>query len=299
MPLSPTVVHFARDHHGLVTLSAWRAAGHARSSFHDAVRSGVLQPVACGVAALPGTSLGPLHDIAAAVLRFGPDVIVSHVSAAWLWGAPVEPGRRVELITTRRDQRTSDDRVTIHRPDDRRRVRAAKVHDLAVTAPVRTLLDLGATDASSVMPALEALVRSGATTVPAVRHGLRQRRRRGRPGTVALERALEELGGVVTDSDLETAMRRLFRSEGLTGWTFHERIEGFEVDFCFRRERVVVEVDGWAFHGAQRSSWERDLERDSLLAARGWQVVRLTWRMVTRRPDQCAARLREVLRQRR
>jgi very-short-patch-repair endonuclease len=72
-------------------------------------------------------------------------------------------------------------------------------------------------------------------------------------------------------------------------------VEGFEVDFCFARQRVIVEVDGWMFHAARRDRWERDLERDSCLQARGWLIAHFSWRMLTRRPVESAARLRRTL----
>ena len=56
-----------------------------------------------------------------------------------------------------------------------------------------------------------------------------------------------------------------------------------------------VEVDGWLFHAARRNRWERDLERDALLQERGWQIVHMSWRMVTSGPDACADRLRRIL----
>lgn len=298
MRFSPALLASARSNHGLVSVGQWTAAGHARSSFYASVRSGTLQQVAPGVAALPGVILGPIHPLAAAVLRFGPHVLLSHVSASWTWGADVScRDRPVELITGA-DQRTTDASVVLHRPDDRGTLRPRFRFGLPVTAPLRTLLDVGATDPDAVVPTLEAMVRNGLLTVPAIRSGLERRRRRGRPGIVALERALRDLGGLVTDSELENRMRALLQRTGIDGWTLHEVVDGYEIDFCFVRQRVIVEVDGWMFHAARRDRWERDLERDAYLQARGWLIVHLSWRMVTRSPGRSADHLRRILRQR-
>ncbi len=298
MILSPAVLSFARQHRGLITLRAWTDAGHARSSFQRAVRAGALQPVQRSIAALPGTVLGPCHDVSAAVLLLGSDVLVSHRTSAWRWGADIVPRRPVELISTRADRRSRLPGVVIHHPDDRMLLRPRIVGGLPLTAPARTLLDVGASDVDAVIPTLEALVRDGLTTVPAILAALERRRRRGRPGVRPLERAIEELGGVVTDSELENVMRRLFRRTGIDGWTFHELVDGYEVDFCFPDRRVVVEVDGWLFHAASRDRWEHYLERDAYLQARGWLIAHYSWRMLTRRPDQCAGLLRSTLRER-
>jgi very-short-patch-repair endonuclease len=141
-------------------------------------------------------------------------------------------------------------------------------------------------------------VRQGLTTVPAILAALERRRRRGRPGIGALETALRDLGGLVTDSELETVVRRLLRRTGIDGWVFHQVVEGYEVDFCFPTRRVVLEVDGWLYHGALRRRWERTLERDAHLQALGWLIHHVSWRMVTRNPDGCAARLRGILAER-
>jgi len=60
-------------------------------------------------------------------------------------------------------------------------------------------------------------------------------------------------------------------------------VRGHEVDFLWRAERLVVEVDGFAFH-ASRRSFESDRRRDAELAAAGWRVVRVTWRQVVDEP---------------
>ena len=66
---------------------------------------------------------------------------------------------------------------------------------------------------------------------------------------------------------------------------------GLEVDFHWPRRRLVVEVDGWTFHRTRRA-FERDRERDAILAAGGIRVLRFTHRQVTREPALVAAALR-------
>jgi very-short-patch-repair endonuclease len=105
--------------------------------------------------------------------------------------------------------------------------------------------------------------------------------------------------GAVTDSELESVARRIFRRAGLSGWQLHAVVEGYEVDFCFATEGVIVEADGWRYHGDRRDDWERGLERDLELTALGWLVIHLTWRMMTRRPEAAIARLRASLDRRR
>ena len=44
---------------------------------------------------------------------------------------------------------------------------------------------------------------------------------------------------------------------------------------------VMLECDGWAYHGLDRSNFERDRDRDAELTAAGWIVVRFTYRAIT------------------
>jgi very-short-patch-repair endonuclease len=57
---------------------------------------------------------------------------------------------------------------------------------------------------------------------------------------------------------------------------------------------VIVETDGWGFHG-HRAAFERDRARDSRLAARGWLVVRVTWRRLRGAPFEVTAELAQTL----
>jgi hypothetical protein len=295
--INADIISWARRHHGLVSLAGWTACGRSRSSFHRAVRAGLLVAVAPQVAALAGTVVGPQQRIAAGALSFGPDVVVSHRSAAWLWGAPIDEHAPVDLITRRRNHRTTAPGFVMHRPGDRATMRATTRWGLSTTLPVRTLLDVGAVASADVIGALEAFLVSAIVSMPTVVHTLERERHSGLAGVTALEAAVEELGAgaVLSDSKLERVASAVFALAGIDGWVLHDEIEGYEVDFGFQAERVVVEVDGWAWHGALRDRWERDRERDLVLAAAGWLVVRLTWRMMTRQPEAAAARLAAAL----
>ena len=72
------------------------------------------------------------------------------------------------------------------------------------------------------------------------------------------------------------------------------RVAGYEVDFLWRDHKLVVEVDGFAFH-ATRAAFERDRARDATLQAAGYRVIRLTWRQLTDEPHAVVARLASLL----
>ncbi len=60
--------------------------------------------------------------------------------------------------------------------------------------------------------------------------------------------------------------------------------EETEVDFLWRKPRVVAEVDGFGTHGT-RQAFQRDHRRDQMLRLGGWEVVRFTWDDVTKEPE--------------
>lgn len=284
MNIDDEVRAWAAEHHHLITRAAWIGDRRRTSrSFDRAIHAGVLVRVDRNVAALAGTSLTPERRIAAAVLSYGRPCLVSHRSAAFLWGAPVRGTDPVDLLTTTGLGWSERTGLRIHRPTDLRWAHAVKQRGIEVTAPLRTLADLGAVDRAAVGPTLEAMLIAGLVTVPTVERTIALHRKRGRPGLRALEAAVVglPLGRKPPDSVLEPAAARVFANAGIRGWTFHPRALGYELDFGFLAERVDVEVDGWTFHRSP-ASFEGDRRRDAALVAAGWAVLRFTWRQVNR-----------------
>jgi very-short-patch-repair endonuclease len=56
------------------------------------------------------------------------------------------------------------------------------------------------------------------------------------------------------------------------------------VDFLWAAEKLVVEVDGYAYH-ASRRAFANDRRRDAALMASGHRVVRVTWSDITQYPE--------------
>jgi very-short-patch-repair endonuclease len=99
-------------------------------------------------------------------------------------------------------------------------------------------------------------------------------------------------------SDIEHAFVRLCRQAQLAAPQVNAEVsvEGrvFEVDCCWRDRRIVIEVDGYAFHGG-RSRANTDRDRDQLLAIAGWTVIRFTADQIRDDPDEVVRRLRLLL----
>lgn len=67
----------------------------------------------------------------------------------------------------------------------------------------------------------------------------------------------------------------MVRSAQLPHPDCNRRLHGYEVDFLWRDQSLVVEVDGYAYHGGQ-SAFERDRAKDAKLSAAGLEVMRVT-----------------------
>jgi very-short-patch-repair endonuclease len=71
-------------------------------------------------------------------------------------------------------------------------------------------------------------------------------------------------------------------------------VAGLEVDLLFAPQRLAVEADSWTYHRT-RSAFERDRERDALLARAGHRVLRFTDRQIEDEPAAVASVIAAVL----
>jgi very-short-patch-repair endonuclease len=108
----------------------------------------------------------------------------------------------------------------------------------------------------------------------------------------ALERALDEDGDpTLTDSELEELMLALCHEHQLEQPIPQAWVAGLRVDFLFAASRLVVETDGYRYHRTRRA-FERDRERDAILARAGHRTLRVTHRQLTKRGPEVAATIR-------
>jgi hypothetical protein len=294
MLLSPRLRDLALRQHGLLTRAQLGEAGVSRDAWYRAQRAGRLIGVAPGVAALPGAAATEVQRILAATLWAGG--VASHRSAAYLWDAAGAPSV-VDVTLEDRRRRDAPGWICVHRPRDRAELRSVPRRGVYVTNPLRTLVDLGQVAPEAVSSVLAAMLGSGLVSHAAVQASVRRHSRRGRHGVVALRSALEawSIAGKPPDSHLELVMADLLVRGGLPAAVFHHRVRGFEVDFCFPVERVIVECDGWEVHGRDRAQFERDRRRDAALIADGWIVLRFTWSQITQHPGWVCDVIRQTL----
>lgn len=105
-----------------------------------------------------------------------------------------------------------------------------------------------------------------------------------RPGVPALRAELGRIGGPKwTKSEGEQRMKQLLRQAGIRVPPTGEQVAGFEADFFWADARLIVEVDGYPFHG-HRYAFERDRRRDQAHIAAGYTVIRFTMRQLNNEP---------------
>jgi very-short-patch-repair endonuclease len=101
-------------------------------------------------------------------------------------------------------------------------------------------------------------------------------------------------GPAPTRSELERIFLELCRKAKLTSPAVNCIIAGHEADIAWVDRRLVVELDGYRYHGT-RQAFERDRTRDATLQVAGYRVLRVTYRRLMREPEQVIAELRALL----
>ncbi len=90
-----------------------------------------------------------------------------------------------------------------------------------------------------------------------------------------------------SESELESMFMDLCRRHGIRMPESNPVLCGYRVDCLWRRERLVVELDGFEFHRG-RMAFEKDAARDAELRLAGYTVLRITYDMVVNRSGQTA-----------
>ena len=274
------IARLATGQDGVVTRAQLVELGISRAAIDHRLRTGKLVLVHRGVYAVGHAALSRRGRWRAALMATGENAVLSHLTAAVAWDLIPSSPPFVEVTVTRKGPRSRPGLI-VH--ETQRAPDVAVVDSLPVTAPMRTLRDLkaGRPEAELERMCAEAIVLKHVTQAELDAAGI-----------VASGRAAP------TRSALERRFLDLVREAGLPRPLVNEAIGPYLVDFVWPPERVVVETDGWAAHG-HRAAFERDHARDADLAARGWLVLRFTWRQVYDAPARVVAQLAQTLASRR
>jgi hypothetical protein len=255
--------------------------GVTEAAIDGRVKRGRLHRVHQGVYVVGYSTLTRDGRFMAAVLACGDRAALSHFSAAVLWGMLNDGGGAIHVTAEARRRRPG---LVVHEAALSGEV--GKRAGIPVTSPARTLIDL-----ADVAPkrTLERAIDEAEylrldCTGLAPKHG-----RRG-TGVLSSVLAVHRPGSTRTRSHLEELFIALCDRHGLPRPEVNVYVEGYECDFVWREQRLIVETDGGAAHGTRRSR-ERDPLRDGDLMIAGWRVWRLTYARLLREPDAVAEQL--------
>lgn len=278
----------ANRQHGVISRGQLLATGLGSRTIRRWTEAGRLYPLHADVFAFGREGVSQKGLWLAAVLTGGDGAVLSHRSAATLWGLT---GHRLPVdVTVPRAKRRPG--IAFHecglRQDE------CEVVDLVpVTTPARTLLDFAElADEQGFERACQEADRRRLLKIPALE--LVRGRAYGRHGVKALRPLLEAARSPATRSPLEDRVRALCREHDLPAPQTNVVVLGREVDVFWREQGLMVEADSFEFHH-HRAAFERDRARDAAMQVAGYRVIRLTHRRLDEEPEKVAAQLRHLL----
>ncbi len=270
----------AKRQHGVVSRTQLTTLGLGEDAIDSRLSAGRLFRLHHGVYAVGHPNVPREGRWLAATLSGGAGAVLSHCSAAELWGIRgVRDRDRIDITLPRATR--SPGTVRRHevplRPDE-----MTKRRRIPVTSLVRTLFDIAV---GSSQEGLEGAIREAE-----YRHQFRieslevlLQRHPGRRGAANIKACLRRLGRGPrgrTRSRFEVRFAALLAHTDLPMPTLNTvlDLDGFkiEADCLWRKHRLIVELDGGGSHRT-RAAFETDRERDRRLQVAGWRVIRVTW----------------------
>ncbi|MGH2703256.1 MAG: endonuclease domain-containing protein, partial [Actinomycetota bacterium] len=251
-----------------------------------------------GTYALTGTPATFMRRAVAAYQWAGSGALLSHDTSGILFDLDGLRGRTIEVSTPRRLESA---RVIVHQRNTEGLARQT-IGPVMVTSIEQTLLDLGAVLAAERLElAFDSALRQGRTRYERVVKHFQLFGGRGVPGSVALAKLLDARRPCPrpTHSELEVDFLQLTRAFGLppAAGQFPVTLSNgrrVQIDFAYRGERLAIEVDSVRWHSGVRAiKW--DNERQNLLVALGWRVLRFEWNDVLYRPEMVAEQILDAL----
>jgi hypothetical protein len=242
-----------------------------------------------------------LQFLMAAHLYAGEGSAMTGLSAAAVWG--LEGGRILPAqVAVPRQLQVATAKIVGHRCTSLSACDTTRLDRLPITNRVRTLIDMSAyVDERTLDIALDQVLRVRPGALHLLSKRMDQLRGARLRGITMLRRLLADRdpAKAMTETELETLLRRWFQSSGFTEPVFQHRVElpqygPARLDAAYPEKLIGVEADSYAWHSG-RAEFERGRARISEFASLGWIILQTTSREIERYPDRPAARLRRAL----
>ena len=268
----------ARAQHWVIRGDQLRALGFTRAAIRHRLERGRLREYWPNAYAVGRAELPPEGVWLAAVFTCGVGAALSHRSAAAAWR--IAPATRYPIhVSVPYARRPGRRGITVHR---RRRPFVVTGHrEIPITSPAQTILDiagsLGDAELERAINESDKLDLVHPDELRAFAEG------KLGAGPKRVRDLLDRHTFLLTDSELERLFVPLARRAGLSEPVTRARLNGFDVDFYFADEGVVVETDGGRFHRTP-SQQTRDRRRDHAHLAAGLTPLRFTHAQVKYEP---------------
>jgi very-short-patch-repair endonuclease len=279
---------YLRRHDGVITLAQARRAGLSLKAVQRRIAAGHWIRCSRGVYFVNDRPFTDAARIRAAVWGYGERAAASGLTAAWWHGLTKFAPDVVEVTAPRNSHGRSRQGCLLRRRD-------LEPSDVVVHCGIRVT--------ALALTVIEAAVkeRGGAKLMDSAlqrRLGLRELwrahlRNKGRYGSPQARRLLQAASDGAR-SEAERLLVKLLREAGITGWRTNHPIGPYKVDVAFPASKIVIEVDGWAFHSDQEV-FQNDRKRQNYLALMGWQVLRFTWLDLVEYPERIIAEVRAAI----
>jgi len=272
------------------------ALGISGAEVQGRLDAGRLHRIHRGVYAVGHSKLTLKGRWMAAVLACGPPVaVLSHRCALALWDLREASSGAIE-VTVRGQGKPGPEGVLVRRTRVLTDADVTEVDGIPVTSLPWTVVDFaGIANQGQVRSILEALERRSIY----IGRGLDEllHRTPNRKGAKTTRAAIADLTGPAPwhQSVLEEVFHELIRGSDLPDYEANVFVEGELVDALWRQERVIVELDGFAYHKS-RAQFEKDRRRDAKLQVAGYRVLRVTQQRLQNEPEAVLAEIRALLR---
>jgi hypothetical protein len=232
----------------------------------------------------------------AAVLACAEGAVLSHQSAAVLWGIAGHRSGPIDVTAAAgRQFRPGRPRIRLHRCRLHEEGERTERSRIPVTSTARTLFDLAETVGfEQLRPAWEEADRLKLLRLREIERVCK--RGRGRRSLRPIRRLLAEARAAETvRSPLEERFLAFCHGREIPLPATNVHVLGHEVDCLWPAAKLIAELDSWEFHG-HRSAFERDRARDPKLLLAGYRTIRVTHRRLDREADELAAEIEGLLR---
>ena len=231
----------------------------------------------------------------AGVLASGPGAGLSHLAGMALWDLRRSESGPIDVTVPGRTGRRGAAGVRMHRSKVLQAGDVVDVDGIPVTSLAWTAVDYaGIANQRQVRSVLEAMERRGLYIGRELDELLQ--RTPNRKGVKTLRAAIADITGPAPwlQSVLEEFFHELIHGSDVPDYEANAIVEGECVDALWRKERVIVELDGYAFHKS-RAQFEADRRRDAKLIVAGYRILRITQQRLQNEPEAILDELRELL----